>query len=394
MPPVLDIDTVVTVRSSVLPLYLVIENGTAVAKDEVAERDFLTTIVEGNTVALRSYTGDFLSVRNGEVCTSRFLGPTEKFTIEQTQYQYSLQIADGRYLCFNEKDNTIAFSATLEDTGMFQLFSLMVNGMNVGKQLRSLGRAGSVIIPNLLDPATVGSLRTSVVEAEKRAMDVQRTVERTHDRTTPSILSFAPELIRVAAHPIVLQLLRRYMSPKLVCSAMRSVATDARAVRMDLENPTWSVPHPFPTTEWPPSTERLCARVVFILDDLDAQSSTWAYLPIQEDLPQNTVDMPSAGVTLEAPAGSCWIFHGPYWTTNSAGAGAFWKQEDAMARYKYIAGEKQEMTSRQEFVRVIELDFVREYVATEEQVNKESVLSAVAEDDPCMLDLTGPYSII
>ena len=30
------------------------------------------------------------------------------------------------------------------------------------------------------------------------------------------------------------------------------------------------VPHPFSTTEWPPSTERLCARVVFILDDLDA----------------------------------------------------------------------------------------------------------------------------
>jgi len=269
----------------------------------------------------------------------------------------------------------------------------MVNGMNVGKQLWSLGRAGSVIIPNLLDPATVGSLKASVVEAEKRAMDAQRTVDRTHDRTTPSILSFAPELIRVAAHPIVMQLLRRYMSPKLVCSAMRSVATDARAVRMDLEKPTWSVPHPFSTTEWPPSTERLCARVVLILDDLDAQSSTWAYLPIQEDLPQNSVEMPSGGVTLEAPAGSCWIFHGPYWTTNSAGAGAFWKQEDAMARYKYIAGEKAERTASQ-WVRVIELDFVREYVAREEAVDKGSLLSAITDDDPCMLDVTGPYSIL
>jgi len=103
--------------------------------------------------------------------------------------------------------------------------------------------------------------------------------------------------------------------------------------------------------------------------------------------------MPTAGVTLEAPAGSCWIFHGPYWTTNSAGAGAFWKQEDAMARYKYISGEKQERTSSQ-LARVIELDFVREYVATEETVSKDSVLNVIPEDDPCMLDLTGPYAII
>jgi len=96
---------------------------------------------------------------------------------------------------------------------------------------------------------------------------------------------------------------------------------------------------------------------------------------------------------LFATAGTLWLFLGPYWTTNSAGAGTFWKQEDAMARYKYIAGEKQERTSSQ-MVRVIELDFVREYVATEENVNKDSVLSAIADDDPCLLDLTGPFSII
>jgi len=44
--------------------------------------------------------------------------------------------------------------------------------------------------------------------------------------------------------------------------------------------------------------------------------------------------------------------------------------------------------------RVIELDFVREYVATEETVSKDSVLNVIPEDDPCMLDLTGPYAII
>merc|ERR1711904_540948 len=98
---------------------------------------------------------------------------------------------------------------------------------------------------------TVGSLKMSVIDAEKRAMEAGRMVERTHDVTTPSLLSFAPELVRLAAHPIVLQLLRRSMSPKLVCSAMRSVATDARAVRMDLENPTWSVPHSFSMTLTP-----------------------------------------------------------------------------------------------------------------------------------------------
>ena len=48
----------------------------------------------------------------------------------------------------------------------------------------------------------------------------------------------------------------------------------------------WRVPHPFAECAWPPSTEQLNARVVLFLDDLDADSSTWAYLPPQPGAPE------------------------------------------------------------------------------------------------------------
>jgi hypothetical protein len=393
MPPVLDIDAVVTVRSSVLPLYLVIQNGSVEAREEVSERDFVTTILEGNTLALRSYTGDFLSVRDGQVTTSRFLGPTEKFLVSQTQYQYSLQTADGGYLCFREKDSSIIIGDTLEDTALFQLFSLMVDGMNVGKQLRFLKRGGAVLIPNLLDPVRVGQLRDQVIAAEASARTAGRADERKHDLTVPSMLDEVPDAIRLAAHPIILQLLRRHVSPRLALSAMRCISTDPRAVRMDLEAPTWSVPHPFSTTEWPPSSEMSCARAVIMLDELDSESSTWAYLPCQAGLPQSTDVLPTSGTSLQGASGSAWLFIGPYWTTNSAGAGTFWKQEDAMARYKYMAGEKTDKTPSK-LVRLIEIDFVREYVARETPVDTSALRVAVSEEEPCFAELNGPYSII
>jgi hypothetical protein len=393
MPPVLDIDAVVTVRSSVLPLYLAIENGTVEAREEVTERNFVTTILEGNTLALRSYTGDFLSVREGKVTTSRFLGTTEKFTVAQTQYQYSLQPAGGGYLCFREKDSSITICDALEDTALFQLFSLMVDGMNVGKQLRFLTRGGAVLIPNLLDPVRVGQLREQVMAAETSARTAGLAAERKHDIAVQSLLDEVPDCIRLAANPIIMQLLRRHLSPRLALSAMRCIATDPRAVRMDLEAPSWTVPFPFSMTEWPPTSEMLCARVVFMLDDLDAESSTWAYLPVQDGLPQSTEVLPTTGTPLEGTSGSAWIFTGPYWTTNSAGAGSFWKQDDAMARYKYMNGEKIDKTPSK-LVRVIEVDFVREYVARETPVDSSAIRAAVSEEDSCFPELNGHYAIV
>lgn len=395
MPPALDIDAVVTVRSSLLPLYLILEDGRAFVRDQVRQTDFLTTYVEGATVALRSYGGDFLSVREGRVGTSRFLGATERFLVEMNQYQYSLRAPDGRFLTVNDKDNSVYLSDEVEDTGLFQLFSLMVDGMNVGKHLHSLATSTSVSITSLLDPARLAQVRNLVIEVERAEVSAGRAVARTHDLVVGGLLALCPELVALAAHPIVLQLLRRQLSPRLACSAMRVVNTDPRSVRMDLETTEWSVPHPFATTEWPPSSEQLNARVVVLLDDLDAASSTWAYLPPQRGLPQ---EGPAAadGTRLEATAGSCWIFLGPWWTTNSSGAGSFWKQEDAMARYKYQNGRAGEQ--ERQSVRLLEIDFVREFVAREEQVDVAKLLDvASAEDEKgegtLSMEVSGPLSI-
>ena len=57
----------------------------------MTQRDFLTTYVEGNSVALRSFAGDFLSAPPGasRVTTSRFRGPSERFLVEMTQSRRS-----------------------------------------------------------------------------------------------------------------------------------------------------------------------------------------------------------------------------------------------------------------------------------------------------------------
>lgn len=397
MPPALDIDAVVTVRSSILPLYIAIADGEPVVKEQVTQRDFLTTYVEGNSVALRSFAGDFLSAPPGarSVTTSRFRGASERFTVEMTQYQYSLRAPDGRFLTISEKDNTVELVDTLDDTGLFQLFSLMVDGLNVGKHLSELRTRAMVSIPNLLDPARVQQLKARVLDAEQAAIAAEKSVAQVHDRTVGDLLTLCPELLALATHPIVLQLLRRQLSPRLAWSALRLVTTDPRSVRMDLETPTWRVPHPFAECAWPPSTEQLNARVVFFLDDLDADSSTWAYLPPQPGLPHSS-PAPSEGTRLQAAAGSCWVFLGPWWTTNSAGAGSFWKQEDAMARYKYQQGRDADQPRAS--VRLLELDFVREFVAREEKVDAEALRDWAAVEDEKIggtmsLEVLGPLSI-
>lgn len=267
---------------------------------------------------------------------------------------------------------------------MFQLFSLIVDGLNVGKQLKLIRSYGMVSIPNLIDPAKVAAVRERV-RAVERGVDVLRAAARSaHDARVHELLAAVPEAVTLAANPIILQIIRRCLSPGVVCSAARAVATSPRAVRMDLDAVAWEVPPPFSHTEWPPPTDELNARLVLLLDDLDKNTSTWAYAPPQSSLP--SAGLQPEGTPLHGAAGSAFLFVGGWWLTNTAGAGSFWKEADAMARYKHMNGNGE---PKEEPVRVVVIDYVREYVAREEKMDAAALRAAADNVD----DIAGAYPL-
>jgi hypothetical protein len=179
---------------------------------------------------------------------------------------------------------------------------------------------------------------------------------RGHDLRHRGLALASPGFSSLAAHPVVMQLARRALSPRLKLSDVESCRTDADFVRKELEEIYWQVAHPYSeAVEFPGIVDpRVSLTATWILDDLDARNSTWAYAkaPLVDGatspmLPhlcsqEETQAVAASAQTLTGKPGSLLVFLGPYWLSNMIGAASFWKDYDAQTRYKHLSGQKQQ----------------------------------------------------
>ncbi|CAK0811976.1 unnamed protein product [Prorocentrum cordatum] len=136
-----------------------------------------------------------------------------------------------------------------------------------------------------------------------------------------------------------MQLARRALSPRLKLSDVESCRTDADFVRKELEEIFWQVAHPYSeAVEFPGIVDpRVSLTATWIIDDLDAGNSTWAYAkaPLADGatspmLPhlcsqEETQAVAATAQTLTGKPGSLLVWLGPYWMSNMIGAASFWK---------------------------------------------------------------------
>lgn len=374
------IDRIVALRSSVLPIYVIIRSEGVTTADEVSEdgNDFLTTRMFGDQIAFQSIRGDYLSTEGGEICTRRYCSTNERFTVEKQDTQYAFRSSSGQYLSVSDRAPFVTLASAPGETEAFQLFSLMMYGVNVGQQLEMLDRHGSIMVDHLLDSEQIEALRQAIPQVD---------APRGHELRFPDLASRSPGLADLATHPLVMQLSRRLLSPCLQLAELESCRTDVDYVRKELEETTWHVVHPYSCAEFPGVVDpRINFTVTWFLDPLDAENSTWATVKAPEvagrspQLPQHSSPEELQAVAqnarpLLAKAGAAWICVGPQWMSNTMGAASFWKDYDAQTRYKHLSGQKEQsfraLTDAQRAAQpreelcptVLQATYVREYVA-------------------------------
>lgn len=405
----ISIDRIVALRSSVLPIYILIrQDGTVTTADEVSEdgNDFLTTRMFGDQIAFQSIHGDYLSAAGDQISTRRYCSANERFTVEKQDTQYAFRSRSGMYLSVSDRAPFVGLAPTAGDTEAFQLFSLMMCGVNVGKHLELLDRTGSVMIDNLIDSEDLDSLRASVLEAQGDGLGTS------HEVRISSLAVRSGGFANLATHPLVMQLARRMLSPSLKLSDMESCRTDADFVRKELESTTWHVVHPYSTAEFPGVVEpRLNFTVTWFIDQLQKENSTWAFakaplidgacLPQLPHLsaPEEVEAVARTAQPLLANRGSAWLSVGPFWMSNNVGAASFWKDYDAQTRYKHLSGQKMlsngatgaptfrslaetqlRAEPREEMCpTVIQVTYVREYVTLRDQTPSLQALESFGE---------------
>lgn len=354
----ISIDKVVTLRSSVLPLYVIIRpDGRVTAADEVSDdgSDFLTTRMWGDQISFQSIRGDYLSVENDQVCTRRYCSADERFVVEKRDTQYALRARSGKYLSVLDREPYLQLAGSAGDTEIFQLFSLIIDGVNVGKQLELLERSGSVFIDGMLPDDQLEQLKRSVAEVD----GAYPPPSGGHDRRQTGLAGLAPSFAQLAGHPIVSQLAQRMISSRVQLSDMESVRTDAAYVRTELEVTEWHVVYPYSSVEFPGIAEsRASLTATWFLDDLDQANSTWAwvkapnsdgnYLPKLPQLssPEEVTAITKSAAPLAARRGTVWLYLGPIWMSNNIGAASYWKDYDAQTRYKHLSGQKEQTSFR------------------------------------------------
>eukprot|EP00439_Symbiodinium_sp_Y106_P055924 s1721_g7.t2 len=143
------IDRIVALRSSVLPIYIIIRPNSVTTADEVSEdgNDFLTTRMFGDQIAFQSISGDYLSAEGDEIGTRRYCSTFERFSVVKQDTQYSFRTASGKFLSVSDRAPFVTLGDSPGDTESFQLFSLMMYGVNVGQQLELLDRIVAGIKP-------------------------------------------------------------------------------------------------------------------------------------------------------------------------------------------------------------------------------------------------------
>ncbi|CAJ1334714.1 unnamed protein product [Effrenium voratum] len=402
----ISIDRIVALRSSVLPIYVIVRPEGVTTADEVSEdgNDFLTTRMFGDQIAFQSIRGDYLSAEGGEICTRRYCSNNERFTVEKQDTQYAFRSHCGRYLGVSDRPPYVTLAPTLGETEAFQLFSLMMCGVNVGQQLEMLDRQGCIMVDHLLDTEELEALRQHIQEGDH---------PRGHELRVRDLAHRSPGLASLAAHPLVMQLARRLLSPSLQLSEMESCRTDVDFVRKELEETTWHVVHPYSGAEFPGVVDpRINITVTWFLDKLDSDNSTWAFIKAPEagklpQLPQLSAPEELQAVAqnaqpLLAKAGSAWICIGPYWMSNNVGAASFWKDYDAQTRYKHLSGQKEQtfraLTDAQRGApvreelcpTVLQATYVREHVATLCRAPPFEVLEALGEPGRHLAELMRP----
>jgi len=375
-------------RSSVLPFYVLIQpDGSVTSADEVSEDgcDFLTTRMHGEgMISFQSINGDYLSTVGDQICTRRYCSSNERFFVEKLDTQYAFRSRSGKYLSILDCAPFVTLAPAPGETEMFQLFSLMMAGVNVGKQLETLEKSGALMIDGLLNEEQIESLRGSVIENSSAASNG-------HETRTSGLVGRAPGFAELATHPVVMQLARRMVSPVLKLSDVESCRTDADFVRKELEATTWHVVHPYSSVEYPGLVDaRVSFTATWFLDKLDEANSTWAWVlpPLRDGAhlpqlpqlssPEEVEEVVRSAKRLTASAGSVWLYLGPVWTSNTIGAASFWKDYDAQTRYKHLSGQKEQkdqsfraLTDAQRGAQpkdelcptVIQATYIREYVA-------------------------------
>ena len=378
----ISIDRIVALRSSVLPIYVIIRPEGVTTADEVSEdgNDFLTTRMFGDQIAFQSIGGDYLSTEGGEICMRRYCSSSERFTVEKQDTQYAFRSCSGQYLSVSDRAPFVTLAPAPGDTEAFQLFSLMMYGVNVGQQLEMLDRHGSIMVDHLLDSEQIEALRIAIPGGADDA-------PRSYELRTPDLASRSLGLAEVATHPLVMQLSRRLLSPQLQLAELESCRTDVDFVRKELEETTWHVVHPYCCAEFPGVVDpRINITVTWFLDQLDTENSTWASVKAPEvagrlpQLPHHSSPEEMQAISknaqpLLAKAGAAWICIGPHWMSNTMGAASFWKDYDAQTRYKHLSGQKEQsfraLTDAQRAAQpkeelcptVLQATYVREYVA-------------------------------
>merc|ERR1719375_551436 len=355
----------------------------------------------GNKISFWSYYGHYLSAGDSDtVTTTRYCSSNELFEIVMKDHQYAFKARNGKFLSMRECAPFVTLKAECAETELFQLFSLMMQNINVGQQLETLEKHGSVMIDALLDDEQVQKVCDALVQCKE-----QQTASKTaHEQTVTELLGKHTAFAELATHPIIMQIMRRVISPCAKLSSLESCQTDADIVRKELEETTWSVVHPYKSLEFPGAVDgKMSLTAMWFIDELHEGNCTWAWvsppktstgpgLPALSS-PEEVAGAVKSAKPLLGRRGAVWLYLGPMWMSNNVGAASFWKEYDALTRYKHLSGQKpaggsfrsltddtQKAPPKPELCpTLIQATYVREYVVPQDMARAPAPLSDLSE---------------
>merc|ERR1719161_2182944 len=350
----------------------------------------------GNKISFRSYHGHYLSAGDSDtVTTSRYCSSNELFDIVMKDHQYAFKARNGKFLSMRESAPFMTLQAECAETELFQLFSLMMQNINVGQQLETLEKTGSVMIDALLDAEQVQKVCDALaLQKEKNAFPSK------HESVVTELLGCHTAFAELATHPIIMQITKRLISPSAKLSSLESIETDADFVRKELEETTWNVVHPYKSLEFPGVVDgRMSLTAMWFLDELNDVNSTWAWvspppLGIGQGLPalsspETVADVTKSAKPLLGRRGAVWLYLGPMWMSNNVGAASFWKEFDAQKRYQHTKKSFRTLTnevavkepgSKPELCpTMMQATYVREYVVPQDMSKAPTPMSDLSE---------------
>merc|ERR1719335_873651 len=353
----------------------------------------------GNKISFRSYYGHYLSAGDSDtVTTTRYCSSSELFDIVMKDHQYAFKASNGKFLSMRESAPFVTLQAECAETELFQLFSLMMKNINVGQQLETLEKTGSVMIDALLDEEQV----QQVCDALAQFKD-QGTSTSGHEVVVTDLLGKHTAFAQLATDPIIMQIMKRVISPSAKLSSLESCQTNADHVRKELEETTWNVVHPYKSLEFPGAVDgQMSLTAMWFLDELNTENCTWAWVPPPKthtgpglpalSSPEEVAAAVKSATHLRGRRGAVWLYLGPMWISNNVGAASFWKEYDALTRYKHLSGQKpagsfrsltdetQKMPPKPELCpTLIQATYVREYVVPQDMARAPAPLSELSE---------------